>query len=403
MTVEYALNFFDPAVQRDPYPAYAAMRERGPVLWNPLMGAWMVWRHDDVLGVLNDWERYSSTAIRELARRQAHQRAEEYVDGFGAPTMLNTDPPDHTRLRSVVARAFTPRAIAAQELALRELAAALLVGLAGSGSCEVVASLSSPLPVLAIATMLGVDRADVEHFRTWSDDVVSRGDLPTDEERRLSEAASAALRSYFAREVERRHDGGSQGPDLLFRLVEANQGGSLSDAELLASCVLLLVAGNETTTNLISNMTLQLGRHRDQRDLLVRDPGLMASAVEETLRFDGPVHWTLRLATEDLEVQGQPMRAGEVILVLIAAANRDPAIFDDPDTYDITRGSTTHLGFGHGIHYCLGSSLARLEARVAMEALLEVAPHYQLVLGEDEPRYTRSNLRSPRALRITRT
>ncbi len=402
MTVEYALDFFDPAVQRDPYPAYAAMRELGPVLWNPLMGAWMVWRYDDVLGVLNEWERYSSTAIGGRSRRQPGEGAES-DDSFGAPTMLTSDPPDHTRYRGVVARAFTPRAIAAQEPALRELAAALLAGLAGTGSCEVVASLSSPLPVLAIATMLGVDQADVVSFRDWSDDIVARGDLPTDEEQRLARAASAALRAYFSREVQRRHHKTSDGTDLLSRLVEANQGGSLSDAELLASCILLLVAGNETTTNLISNMTLQLGLHRDQRDLLVRDLGLMPSAVEETVRFDGPVHWTLRLATEDVEVQGQPIRSGEMVLALIAAANRDPDIYDDPDTYDIARGSTTHLGFGHGIHYCLGSSLARLEARVAMEALLEVAPRYRVVLGEGEPRYTRSNLRSPRALRITRS
>ncbi len=399
---EYLLNLFDAATQHDPYPSYQEMRDLGSVLWNPLMSAWMVWRYDDVMEILRDPGTFSSAAMRERARQQAALRGETYVDNFGAPVMLNSDPPDHERYRNVVARAFTPRAVAAQEPALRRLARDLLEPLEETGACEVVATLSSPLPILAIATMLGVQHRDVEAFRRWSDDFVTVGDFPTEEEQRRSREASSALRSYFEEEISRRSERSEDSDDLLSRLVEANEGGVLSDAELLASCVLLLVAGNETTTNLITNMTLQLDRHPEQRDRLEEDPSLIPGAVEETLRFDGPVHWTFRSANRDVEVSGQPVRAGDMILVLVAAANRDPARFADPDTFDITRGATHHFGFGHGIHFCLGATLARLEAKVAFEALLRAAPSYRVARDGAPLQYTRSNLRSPRSLTIER-
>lgn len=395
---EYLLNLFDPAVQADPYSSYAEMRDLGPVLWNPLMSAWMVWPYDDVLGILKDQDTYSSAAMRQRGLEQARQRGET-EDNFGAPTMLNSDPPDHDRYRGVVARAFTPRAVAAQEPTLRRLAQELVQPLSRGDSAEVVRLLSSPLPVLAIAAMLGVENTDIDSFREWSDAFVTIGDLPTEEEVLRSRDASRSLRAYFDAEIGRRRvDGG--GDDLLARLVEANEGGVLDDAELLASCVLLLVAGNETTTNLITNMTLALARHPDQRDRLAKEPELMAGAVEETLRYDGPVHWTIRSATQDVEIADQPISAGDNILVLVAAANRDPSRFPDSDTYDITREASHHLGFGHGIHFCLGSTLARLESRLAMEALLETAPRYRLASDAEPLDYSRSNLRSPRRLAI---
>jgi len=395
---EYLLNLFDPAVQSDPYGSYAEMRELGSVLWNPLMSAWMVWPYDDVLGILKDPDTYSSATMRQRGLEQARARGET-EDNFGAPTMLNSDPPDHDRYRGVVARAFTPRAVTAQEPTLRRLAQELVQPLSRGDSVEIVRLLSSPLPVLAIAAMLGVENTDIDSFREWSDAFVTAGDLPTEEEVVRSRDASSSLRAYFDAEIGRRRGGGG-GDDLLARLVEANEGGVLDDAELLASCVLLLVAGNETTTNLITNMTLALARHPDQRDRLVKEPELMAGAVEETLRYDGPVHWTIRSATRDVQIADQPIAAGENILVMVAGANRDPSHFPDPDTYDITRGASHHLGFGHGIHFCLGSTLARLESRLAMEALLQAAPRYRLAPGAEPLEYSRSNLRSPRHLAI---
>lgn len=391
--IEYPLNIMDPAVRRDPYGPYRQMRDAGPVLWNPLLGMWMVWRYKDVTGVLTDNATFSNVG-------GPAGRGDEADGPFGAPTMLNSDPPDHGRYRGVVAKAFTPRTIAAQEPALRRLAGELVSPLAATGPYEVAGSLSAPLPVLAIATMLGVDGRDMDDFRRWSDELITAGGIPSEEEIHRSDAASRSLRAYFQGEIDRRRTDTTEGSDLLARLVAANEGGVLSDAELLASCVLLLVAGNETTTNLITNMTLALARHPDQRELLVKDPSLIPGAVEESLRYDGPVHMTPRRVTRDVEISGQPVKAGERIMVLVAAANRDPEKFTDPDTYDVTRAPGQHVGFGHGIHFCLGSTLARLETRLAMEALLETAPGYRLAADAEPLDYTRSNLRSPRHLPI---
>jgi cytochrome P450 len=385
---EFALNMFDPAVRRDPYPHYAEMRSLGPVVKNALTGFWMIWRYEDVQTVLTDHATFSSEALRGADR----------PDAFGAPTMLNSDPPDHDRYRSVVQQAFTPRAIAALEPRLRNVASTLLVDLSGDTPFDIVEGLAGPLPVVAIAEMLGVDAADRAAFREWSDDLLAEGDFPTPEEAVRIAEAGEKLRSYFAREIHSRAR--AQRRDLVARLVEANADNVLSDAELLASCVLLLVAGNETTTNLITNITLQLGRHPDQRDLLLADPSLIPSAIEETLRFDGPVHWTLRVPTTPLEIGEYAINAGEPILVVIAAANRDPAVFPDPDRYDVSRTGSRHIGFGHGTHFCLGAALARLETRLAVEALLEKGGCYALAEPDRPLDYPRFNLRSPRCLPI---
>jgi cytochrome P450 len=386
---EFALNMFDPAVRRDPYPHYAAMRSLGPLVKNAMTGFWMVWRYEDVQTVLNDHATFSSEALRGGVDRP---------DAFGAPTMLNSDPPDHDRYRSVVQRAFTPRAIAALEPRLRDVASTLLVDLSGDIPFDIVEGLAGPLPVIAIAEMLGVNAADRAAFREWSDDLLAQGDFPTAEEAVRIAEAGENLRSYFAREIENRAGAGRD--DLVARLVDANADNVLSDAELLASCVLLLVAGNETTTNLITNITLQLGRHPDQRDLLLADPSAIPSAIEETLRFDGPVHWTIRVPTKPVELGGYAINPGEPILVVVAAANRDPAVFPDPDRYDVSRTGNRHIGFGHGTHFCLGAALARLETRLAVEALLENGGRYALAEPDGQLDYPRFNLRSPSYLPI---
>jgi cytochrome P450 len=246
--------------------------------------------------------------------------------------------------------------------------------------------------------MLGVNAADRAAFREWSDDLLAQGDFPTAEEAVRIVEAGENLRSYFAREINNR--AGAQRDDLVARLVEANADEVLSDAELLASCVLLLVAGNETTTNLITNITLQLGRHPDQRDLLLADPSVIPSAIEETLRFDGPVHWTLRVPTKPVEIGGYAINPGEPILVVVAAANRDPAVFPDPDRYNVSRTGNRHIGFGHGTHFCLGAALARLETQLAVEALLENGGRYALAEPDGQLDYPRFNLRSPSYLPI---
>ncbi|HET6793245.1 MAG TPA: cytochrome P450 [Acidimicrobiales bacterium] len=389
---EYALPILDPAVMRDPYPHYREMRALGPVVRNPaLMGAWMVSGYDEAMGVLTDPGLYSSASFAQQRDRSG---------AFEAATMLNSDPPDHERLRGVVARAFTPRSVATFEPRLRDITAGLLAPLRDGVTYDVVGELAFPLPVIAISEMLGVSADDRDSFRRWSNQLIAgTSELAPEETVAAAREGADCLKEYFRTEIAQRR--ARPGDDLVSRLVEANQGDVLSDDELLSACVLLLVAGNETTTNLIANQALALGRHPEQRRRVVADAGLAASAVQEVLRFDAPVQATVRAPLGPAELAGRKLDPGQMIFVLIGAANRDPARFEEPDTLDVGRSPNTHLGFGHGIHYCLGASLARLEARLALEGLLEAAPDYDLACDPDTLDYGASFIfHSPRSLPI---
>jgi len=370
---EFPLNLFEDDVRRDPYPWYDKLRSTSRVVRNPaLFGTLMVHRHADALAVLKDSARFSSADSTGIQDRAQVFR--------GTPTMLTSDPPTHTRLRGVLSRAFTPRTVARLAPRLREIARSLVAPLYDGETVDACAALAAPLPVIAIAELMGVPASDRDAFRQWSDDLI--GGTPElaapDAVERAREGAEQ-LRQYFAAEIARRKRSAiSDSDDLVGRLVTANEGEVLDDAELLASCVLLLVAGNETTTNLIANMTLALARHPDQRRRLLVDPALVPGAVEEAVRYDAPVQATVRTCTSEVTIGDAPIAAGERVFVLLAAANRDPDEFPDPDRFDVGRGSTTHLGFGHGVHFCLGAGLARLEARIACEELLKVAPEFKL-------------------------
>ncbi|HEX4904723.1 MAG TPA: cytochrome P450 [Acidimicrobiales bacterium] len=367
-----ALEFpmFDDAVKRDPYPYYARMREIGPIMRNPaLLGAWMVAAHEPAQAVLTDHARFSSAQMSGMQDR---------ISAFDAPTMLNSDPPDHERLRGVVARAFTPRSIAALEPRLRNLTEEMLAPLRDGEPFDVVDQLAYPLPVMAISELLGVSVDDRASFRTWSNQLIAgTNEMASEEALAQSREGAEHLKAYFREEIARRR-AQPGGDDLVSRLVEANEGDVLDDAELLSSCVLLLVAGNETTTNLIANQALALGRNRDERARILAEPALVPAAVEEVMRFDSPVQATLRVPTTDVQVAGQQVAKGEMVFVLLAAANRDPAKFTDPERFDVGRSPNPQLGFGHGIHFCLGAALAKLEARLALERLLALAPDYEL-------------------------
>ena len=368
---EFAFNLFDDEVRRDPYPWYDKLRGEGRVVRNPaLFGTLMVHRHADVLQVLKDPARFSSADRAGIQDRPGAFN--------GVPTMLTSDPPVHERLRGVLSRAFTPRSVARLEPRLRQIAVQLVERLDDGDTVDVCETLAAPLPVIAIAELMGVPASDRDSFRRWSDDLIGgTPELATPEAVDRARDAGESLREYFRAEIARRRKALAS-DDLVGRLVAANEGDVLDDDELLASCVLLLVAGNETTTNLIANMTLALARNPDQRRRLLVDPSLVPSAVEEAVRYDAPVQATVRTCTTAVEIAGETIEADERVFVLLAAANRDPEEFADPDSFDVARGSNTHLGFGHGIHFCLGAGLARLEARVACEALLAVAPEFKL-------------------------
>ena len=373
---------FDPRradVRQDPYPLYRALRETSPVHRTRLAGGWIVTRYDDVLaglhnGGLSSDQRHSARWPRLKKMQLEAGRTEQQLEN---PTMLTSDAPRHTRLRGLVSKAFTPRAIGNIEPRIREIACDLLDEVADTSQFEVMTALAIPLPVIVIAELLGVPASDRAKFKAWSDDAIRGTGAPSREELQVALKAARELTDYFRGIIEQR--GAERPDDLLSGLLDAEeQGDSLTMDELLATCILLLVAGNETTTNLIGNGLLVLLGDRAQLELLRGDPSLLPRAVDELLRYDSPVQFTARIATRDLEFGDVAMKKGQRVALMLAAANRDPARFAGPDRLDVTRAENPHLGFGHGMHFCLGSSLARLEARVAFEAVLERFPAMKL-------------------------
>ena len=284
------------------------------------------------------------------------------------PTILTLDPPRHDELRALISRAFTPRRIAALEPSIRAVTRSLIDRWIDDGHCDFVSDFAAPLPAIVIADLLGVDREDREEFRRWSDLLIVR-DPRDPESTRAAVDASRSLYRYFAAALDDRRT--TRRDDLISALLDAEDlGAHLSTYEVLAFCVLLLVAGHETTTNLISNTLVLLNDHPEQRNRLARDFALLPDALEESLRFDSPVQALARTVTTEVELHGQRVQPGDKVVLLFGSANRDEREFTAADSFDITRTPGRHLAFGHGVHYCLGAALARLEARVAYEEIL---------------------------------
>ncbi|GII20999.1 cytochrome P450 [Planosporangium mesophilum] len=359
----------DPALRADPYPLLAQLREASPL--SLMDGALVVTgRHRDLAAILRH-------------QNASSERQRSMVAPSGVPTgalsFLSLDPPDHTRLRRLVSSAFTPRVIAALRPRVTEVVDALFARVAEQGRMDVVDDLAYPLPVQIISEMLGVPREDDEQFRVWSGLLARALDPqfadPDPQRMAGAETARDEFDRYFSRLIAQRRAHPRE--DLLSLLVHAeSEGDKLTESELLATCVLLLVAGHETTTNLIANAVLALLRNPDQLDALRARPELVEGCTEETLRYDAPVQLTTRVARGPLPVGDLELPEGGVVLMLIAAANRDPDVFDDPDRFDITRKPGGHLAFAAGIHFCLGAGLARLESAVVLDAFARriVAP-----------------------------
>ena len=367
-----------PRVYRDPYPTYAKLRVRDPVHWNILSQSWVISRYRDIEAILRDHTRFSNDA-RHRRRLSLVLASAAYPRG---PSMLFLDPPDHTRLRALVQQAFTPRAIEALVPRIRQIAEHLLDEIADPVAFEAMEALARPLPMLVMAELLGVPGEDRARFQMWSRQRarVLEPTMTPDEQREAMQAADA-LDDFFLGLIEQRQ--AEPRDDLLSALVAAETAGDqLTRDELLVMLRLLLVAGNETTTNLIGNGLLALLRHPDQLQLLRSDPGLMVGAVEEMLRYDAPAQVDGRTALVDMEIDQRPIRKGQGIVLLLGSANRDPEVFTQPDRLDITRHGPSVLGFGRGIHHCLGAPLARLEARITFETLLERFPEMSLLTAD---------------------
>ena len=365
-----------PELRTNPYPFFHTLRDLDPVHWSPLLAAWLLTRYHDVQTFLR--QANLSKDFRN-ARRSLLGSTGMIAPAPGLPTLLRLDPPDHTRLRSLVSKAFTPRAVEAMRPRIQTMTHDLLNGVKSGAPFDLIRELANPLPVMVIAEMLGVSAGDREQFKVWSTDLALGSDVSSsDDMHARRSAAQEQLLAYFQRVLQaRRHQ---PRDDLLSALLAAEEEGErLTEAELLGTCMLLLVAGNETTTNLIGNGMLALLRHPDQLQLLQREPTWMTQAIEELLRYDSPVQMIQRLVTTETEVGGKCITPGTMVIILIGAVNRDPNVFPNPDVLDITRNDANHVSFGYGIHYCLGAPLARVEASIAIATLLRRFPHVQLM------------------------
>jgi cytochrome P450 len=394
---------FSEAVREDPYPYYAALREEAPVHWAEEAQAWCVSRYDDVQFVLRNAELFSSDAMRTvlmgarpgvnpledpetMARALALTQALAFPleELMGARQLLSEDPPRHTALRNLVNRGFTPRRIAMWEPRIREFSRACVNDMRRAEEIDLVAALATPLPVRVICEMLGVESERQEDFKYWSDRIIAGTTGSTRKEDPLTSGFADAMKElaeYIRGVVARRTAHPSD--DLISVLVAAHDGACLSAAEMTMFVLLLLIAGNETTTNLIGNATNAVLSHPSELARVCADRNLVPSWIEETLRWDAPVQFVVRRTTADVEVAGQRLPANAHVVAIIGSANRDERHWGPTaEQFDITRNPQGHLAFGFGNHFCLGASLARLEARIGLEALLDELPRRE----RSEPR-----------------
>lgn len=386
----------------DPYPWYRALREREPVYFSRVFRAWLLTRHEDVVRVLRDGSfsvDRSQLQVPKFLNPFANSMGSDFAETI-LRTLLMVDPPDHTRLRGLVNKAFTLRVVEGLRPRIQTLVDELLDPADAAGEIELMRDLAEPLPITVIAEMLGIPTSDRADLKRWSDDLTALLD-PFNAPKGLpgAERAFAELAEYFRAIFAQRRREPQQ--DLISALVAAEEGGDvLTERELLGICALIMGAGHETTTHLIGNAVVALLRNPGERKRLQDDPSLIQTAVEEFLRYDGPVQLTDRVATADCEIGGKAIRAGQIVAVVLGAANRDPAVFEDPDRLDLARRENPHVSFGQGVHFCLGAQLARAEAQIAIATLLRRFP--DLDGGPDPAGWTPSMLlRGPTALSLS--
>jgi cytochrome P450 len=388
---------YDPCLaewRADPYPRYRELRDQAPVYWAPATGAFCVSRYDDVMFVLRSPELFSSRAMFTFLMNQGHQGRPPLswpmlrflvrfvwkarlnpLEFTTARNLIAEDGDRHTAMRAIVNRGFTPRRIAAWEARAKELVAESMAKIRSGEPFDLVRDLAIPLPVTIIAEMLGVEASRLQDFKRWSDAIVENATGPGRAEPFNPRIVGTILEliPYMRRIAEARR---RQPADDLVSVIVAQQEGeqALTIREVIQFAMLLLVAGNETTTNLIGNAVTALLDHPAELARVAADPALVPAAIEETLRYDAPVQILFRTATRDVEIAGTKIPQGAYVAPLLGSANRDERRFPDPDRFDVTRDPQGHVGFGFGKHFCLGASLARLEARVALEALAPELP-----------------------------
>jgi cytochrome P450 len=381
------LNFFTPDVRRNPYPIYARLRGETPVVHDPASGLWLILDYDGVKQALADHDTFSSR--------------------YGpAEWMLFVDPPRHTKLRALIAQAFTPRSVAGLEPRIRELSGQLLGRMLDRGEMDLAADYAVPLPMLVIAALLGIPGEDRPQFQRWSDAILNMSHTVPGDAGPAARAAAAAfaaataeMNDYLTDVLARRR--AEPRDDLLTRLALAEVDGErLTHEDIPGFFQLLLVGGQETTTNLINNAMLSFLEHPGELARVRAEPALLPRAVEEVLRYRSPLQWMFRVTRRPAELHGQVIPAGKLVLPLIGSANRDPRQFPEPDRFDVARDPNPHIAFGHGIHFCLGASLARLEARVALADLLGRLRHFEPASADPWPPRDALHVHGPARLPI---
>lgn len=377
-------DFLDrPDFYFDPYPVYHELRASDPVHWSDIMGSWVLTRYDDVVATMRDPRRFSNAGrhalsldrLPEHVRKKAKPIYEHYAVG-----LIHTDPPDHTRMRALINKVFTVRAMESLRPRVQKIVDDLLDAAAPNGQMDVMAALAYPLPVAIISQILGIPAEDNDNFAYWNEGVNELTASGRTTEANLARGLPIFqhLRAYLRELIEKRRRHPQD--DLLSALVMVEEEGDrLSEEELITNYQTLITAGFETTMNLIGTGLLTLLRHPDQLARIRSDPSLTASAVEELLRYETPFQRNWRVAAQDVDLGGKRIRRGHLVAQMLGAANRDPEVFPDPDRFDISRNSGSHIAFGYGIHFCIGAPLARIEADIAFRTLLQRFPKLRLM------------------------
>jgi len=368
---------------RDPYPLLRQLQMEAPVYWSESIGGWIVTRFDDVVVTFRDVAHFSNEGRlgRAVEYLPPEQRANfgAFENHYATKSLIHSDPPDHTRLRSLMNKVFTPRAVEALRPRIQELVEELLDAAPSTGPVDIIRVLASPLPATVIAQIVGAPAQDARLFKAWADDILAFQGMNRPPLEMLAKAQRGIvnMRAYLTDLIAQRRQRPQD--DLLSSLVAVeSEGERLSSTELVSTCLTLLVAGHETTLSLIGNGLLTLLLYPEQLEQLRQDPSLMPGAIEEMLRFESPVARQPRLVKQDVSLGGQTLRQGQMAFQFLNAANRDEAYFPDPDRFDLRRTNNKHMAFGLGVHFCIGAPLARIEGPIAIGAVLRRMPNLRL-------------------------
>ena len=373
-----------PEFLQDPYPLLHQMREQEPVYWSDSIGGWILTRYDDIMATFKDTESFSNEGrlgkAVEYLPPEKRAKYKPFEDHYATKGLLHSDPPDHTRMRNVIVKDFTPNVVEQMRPNIQSVVNHLIEEAEKNGGMDVVPEFASALPVGVIAEILGVPRADRHLFKRWTDMILGFQGVNKPSEGDLTRAQDGLqeIRPYLTNMIEERRK--QPRKDLMSKFVTAmTEEGRISESELINTCVTLFTAGHETTLSLISSTIYTLLSHPDQLALLRKNPDLLKSTIEESLRFESPVSRQTRLMKQDASLNGKALKKGQLVFQMLNAANRDPAYFKDPDTFNIRRENNRHIAFGFGPHFCIGATLARTEAFIAVGTLIQRFPNLRLV------------------------